>query len=33
MHRQRNRTAFTQPRQDALLKEMQLDSVLGGADA
>ena len=25
--------AFTQPRQDALLKEMQLDSVLGGADA
>ncbi|MGX9355877.1 SDR family oxidoreductase [Roseobacteraceae bacterium S113] len=23
---------FTQPRQDALLKEMQLDSVLGGAD-
>jgi NAD(P)-dependent dehydrogenase (short-subunit alcohol dehydrogenase family) len=25
--------AFTQPRQDALLKEMQLDTVLGGADA
>lgn len=25
--------AFTQPRQDALLKEMQLDGVLGGADA
>jgi NAD(P)-dependent dehydrogenase (short-subunit alcohol dehydrogenase family) len=25
--------AFTQPRQDALLKEMQLDAVLGGADA
>lgn len=25
--------AFTQPRQDALLKEMQLDSLLGGADA
>jgi NAD(P)-dependent dehydrogenase (short-subunit alcohol dehydrogenase family) len=25
--------AFTQPRQDALLKEMRLDSVLGGADA
>lgn len=24
--------AFTQPRQDALLKEMQLDSVLGGVD-
>ena len=24
--------AFTQPRQDALLREMQLDSVLGGAD-
>lgn len=24
--------AFTQPRQDALLKEMQLDTVLGGAD-
>jgi hypothetical protein len=26
-------TAFTQPRQGALLKEMQLDDVLGGADA
>ena len=25
--------AFTQPRQDALLQEMQLDGVLGGADA
>jgi len=25
--------AFTQPRQDALLKEMQLDGVLGGTDA
>ena len=25
--------AFTQPRQDALLKEMQLEGVLGGADA
>lgn len=25
--------AFTQPRQDALLQEMQLDDVLGGADA
>jgi hypothetical protein len=25
--------AFTQPRQDALLKEMQLDTVLGGVDA
>jgi NAD(P)-dependent dehydrogenase (short-subunit alcohol dehydrogenase family) len=25
--------AYTQPRQDALLKEMQLDTVLGGADA
>jgi NAD(P)-dependent dehydrogenase (short-subunit alcohol dehydrogenase family) len=25
--------AFTQPRQDALLKEMQLDTVLGGTDA
>jgi NAD(P)-dependent dehydrogenase (short-subunit alcohol dehydrogenase family) len=25
--------AFTQPRQDALLKEMQLNTVLGGADA
>ena len=25
--------SFTQPRQDALLKEMQLDAVLGGADA
>ncbi len=25
--------AFTQSRQDALLKEMQLDGVLGGADA
>ncbi|PWR02470.1 hypothetical protein DKT77_11545 [Meridianimarinicoccus roseus] len=25
--------AFTQPRQDALLKEMQLEAVLGGADA
>jgi len=25
--------AFAQPRQDALLKEMQLDAVLGGADA
>jgi hypothetical protein len=25
--------AFTQPRQDALLNEMQLDAVLGGADA
>jgi NAD(P)-dependent dehydrogenase (short-subunit alcohol dehydrogenase family) len=25
--------AFAQPRQDALLKEMQLDGVLGGADA
>jgi len=25
--------AFTQPRQDALLKDMQLDTVLGGADA
>ena len=25
--------AFTQPRQDALLKEMQLDTVLGGSDA
>jgi NAD(P)-dependent dehydrogenase (short-subunit alcohol dehydrogenase family) len=24
---------FTQPRQDALLKEMQLDNVLGWADA
>ncbi len=25
--------ACTQPRQDALLKEMQLDTVLGGVDA
>jgi hypothetical protein len=25
--------AYTQPRQDALLKEMQLDTVLGGTDA
>lgn len=25
--------AYNQPRQDALLKEMQLDTVLGGADA
>jgi hypothetical protein len=25
--------AYTQPRQDAILKEMRLDTVLGGADA